>query len=130
MVLTLLFIWITVHFQANANSASDPAISNVFTPVNAIVDGIGPLILPLIGYSRQALFNPRALGANTYQPENNNGQRPVQLLRNLPRGYGNGNPELAAYARGVPIKQQQSLSSLKEATNEQLIQEFNRLALV
>uniref|UniRef100_A0A915EQ21 Uncharacterized protein n=1 Tax=Ditylenchus dipsaci TaxID=166011 RepID=A0A915EQ21_9BILA len=43
------------------------------TPVNSIIDGIGPLILPLIGYSRQAIsqYYPRRLeGTPTYTPEN------------------------------------------------------------
>uniref|UniRef100_A0A914YEW6 Uncharacterized protein n=1 Tax=Panagrolaimus superbus TaxID=310955 RepID=A0A914YEW6_9BILA len=121
------------NLNANANSASDPAISNVFTPVNAIVDGIGPLILPLIGYSRQALqYYPRAQGANTYQPDNSG--KPVQL-RSLPKGYGFGGGQeqqqqassaAANYARGTPIQQQQTLSSLKTATTDQLIEAFHR----
>ena len=88
--------------------------------------------MPLIGYSRQALqsYYPRAQGANTYVPSNEG--RPVQL-RTLSRGYGNGNAALnqdLIYARGVTSKQQSGLSSLKTATNEELIAAFLRASQV
>ncbi|CAK5080419.1 unnamed protein product [Meloidogyne enterolobii] len=37
------------------NNSTMPNFSTMIKPVNSIIDGIGPLILPLIGYSRQAL---------------------------------------------------------------------------
>ncbi|VDM23693.1 unnamed protein product [Toxocara canis] len=40
--------------QATARSNSNPAQNNAFTPVNSIIDGIGPLILPLLGYTYDA----------------------------------------------------------------------------
>lgn len=41
-------------FKANSNSYANPNFTNVMKPVNSIIDGIGPLILPLIGYSQRA----------------------------------------------------------------------------
>ncbi|KAL7075628.1 hypothetical protein ACQ4LE_005015 [Meloidogyne hapla] len=46
----------TVHNLFNLpNNSTMPNFSTMIKPVNSIIDGIGPLILPLIGYSRQAL---------------------------------------------------------------------------
>ncbi|KAI1725510.1 hypothetical protein DdX_02170 [Ditylenchus destructor] len=60
------------NVNSNANSNSHPEIANVITPVNSIIDGIGPLILPLIGYSRQAVaaYYPRRVeGVPVYRPD-------------------------------------------------------------
>ncbi|KAL3095312.1 hypothetical protein niasHS_007411 [Heterodera schachtii] len=42
------------NLNANSNSYANPNFTNVMKPVNSIIDGIGPLILPLIGYSQRA----------------------------------------------------------------------------
>ncbi|KAI1732001.1 hypothetical protein Ddc_00849 [Ditylenchus destructor] len=60
------------NVNSNANSNSHPEIANVITPVNSIIDGIGPLILPLIGYGRQAVaaYYPRRVeGVPVYRPD-------------------------------------------------------------
>ncbi|KAH7732181.1 hypothetical protein AAVH_01079 [Aphelenchoides avenae] len=41
------------NLNANANSNSSPNVASVITPVNSIIDGIGPLILPLLGYTNR-----------------------------------------------------------------------------
>uniref|UniRef100_A0AC34QHE2 Uncharacterized protein n=1 Tax=Panagrolaimus sp. JU765 TaxID=591449 RepID=A0AC34QHE2_9BILA len=118
------------NLNANANSASDPALSNVFTPVNAIVDGFGPLILPLIGYSRQAWANPqfaaRALGANNYQPPEN---KPVQLrtLQSYPPVPSWNNP---IRAQGQKVQQVSNPSplDLSKVSNADLLQALQRSA--
>ncbi|KAE9548108.1 hypothetical protein FO519_008682 [Halicephalobus sp. NKZ332] len=117
------------NLNANANSASDPALSNVFTPVNAIVDGIGPLILPLIGYSRQALssYIPQARGVSTYQPSES---KPVQL-RTL-QAYtpeSTWNTEIAR-ARGQKIQQIKNSPpiDINKASDIELIQALQQSA--
>lgn len=55
----------TVKDSTKSNVATLPSIASVLDPVNSVVpvkyanriiDGIGPLILPLLGYSRQVKF--------------------------------------------------------------------------
>lgn len=76
--------------QANSNSYANPNFSNVMKPVNSIIDGIGPLILPLIGYSQRAFdaYAPyaaqqRVAGVPIFRPPGGNqppGEQPAQGL--------------------------------------------------
>uniref|UniRef100_A0A914HYI7 Uncharacterized protein n=1 Tax=Globodera rostochiensis TaxID=31243 RepID=A0A914HYI7_GLORO len=59
------------NLNANSNSYTNPNFTNVMKPVNSIIDGIGPLILPLIG--------PPAI-AGTSQQQNTQQQQAVHSL--------------------------------------------------
>ena len=103
-------------------------MSNVFTPVNAIVDGIGPLILPLIGYSRQALtsYIPQTRGVANYQPSDG---KPVQL-RNL-QSYTPESTWTAELARAQGQKIQQVKNSpidINKASDVELLQALQQSA--
>ncbi|PAV91248.1 hypothetical protein WR25_09199 isoform A [Diploscapter pachys] len=52
------------NLNANANSESNPNIANVITPVVGILDGISPILLPLLSRPRVV-----ASGSRTYTPE-------------------------------------------------------------
>ncbi|KAF7639608.1 hypothetical protein Mgra_00000932 [Meloidogyne graminicola] len=89
-------------FNLQPNNSTAPNFSTMIKPVNSIIDGIGPLILPLIGYSRQAL--------DSYSVTNN-------LLPGVPLRQQNE-------IRSSPINQQRQQQQQKSIIEEILSRSF------
>ncbi|KAL3112801.1 hypothetical protein niasHT_019775 [Heterodera trifolii] len=109
------------NLNANSNSYANPNFTNVMKPVNSIIDGIGPLILPLIGYSQRAfdayaplvaqrseglpIFRPSAMAAAPLSPQQQQQTHPL-----LPIGTSFSSGTVQQTQMPLPSQQSPQLS--------------------